>query len=59
MKEQILEKLSSVQNALDNIEVKHRQNVALMTGVMSILDEVRYLIENSNFVEAEQQRDEG
>lgn len=59
MKEQILEKLSSVQNALDNIEVKHRQNVALMTGVMGILDEVRYLIENSNFVEAEQQRDEG
>lgn len=51
MKTDILTKLKSVQDALDNISVNGRKNVTLLTGVMNILDEIMYLISQANVVE--------
>lgn len=40
MKDDIMYKMKAIQDALNNIEVRGKQNITLMAGIMNILDEI-------------------
>lgn len=44
MKEEILQKLSAIQNALDNVEVKHKQNWTVLAVSIEVIDEIKKMI---------------
>lgn len=40
MKDEVMYKVKSIQDAINNVSVQGKQNVTLMAGIMVIIDEV-------------------
>ena len=51
MKDEIMQRLLSVINALNNVSVKGENNLANLSGSITILREVAGMVANADFVE--------
>lgn len=52
MKDQVMQQLGFVLNALNNVYVKGRANLANLSGSIAILEEVADVLNNAEIVEA-------
>lgn len=52
MKDQIMQRLTLVLNALDNVSVRGKANLANLSGSISMLEEVANMLNDANIVEA-------
>ena len=52
MKDQVMQQLGFVLNALNNVYVKGKANLANLRGSIAILEEVADVLNNAEFVEA-------
>ena len=52
MKDQVLQQLGFVLNALNNVYVKGKTNLANLSGSIAILEEVTDVLNNAEFIEA-------
>lgn len=57
MKNEIMQRIVAIINALNNVSVKGEDNLANMSGSITILKEVAALISQAQFVEASQEKE--
>ncbi len=51
MKDQVMQRLSLVLNALDNISVRGKANLANLSGSITMLEEVAQILNNAEIAE--------
>lgn len=58
MKDQIMQRLTLVLNALDNVSVRGKTNLANLSGSISMLEEVAKMLNDAEIVEATEPAEE-
>lgn len=58
MKDQIMQRLTLVLNALDNVSVRGKTNLANLSGSISMLEEVAKMLNDAEIVEATESAEE-
>lgn len=56
MKNEVMQRIAAVLNALDNVYVKGRQNLANLSGSITILEETAKILSKCEFVESDDEK---